>query len=100
MKRNKLIWAAASLLLVTASCKKDFLEEKRDLSGVNEEVFKEPVLAKAYVDYVYGLFLPGSNAQAMTWDLAAGGNAFTQTTEELAGETNWNKVWPMVSYTN
>jgi starch-binding outer membrane protein, SusD/RagB family len=95
-----LIWAAASLLLVTASCKKDFLEEKRDLSGVNEEVFKEPALAKAYVDYVYGLFLPANNAQALTWNLAAGGNGFTQTTEELAGETNWNKVWPMVSYTN
>jgi starch-binding outer membrane protein, SusD/RagB family len=100
MKRNKLIWVVASLVLVTASCKKDFLEEKRDLSGVNEEVFKEPALAQAYVDYVYGLFLPSSNAQALTWNLAVGGNGFTQTTEELAGETNWNKVWPMVSYTN
>ncbi|MDB5193627.1 MAG: RagB/SusD family protein, partial [Segetibacter sp.] len=56
MKRNKIFLVCTSLVLICTSCKKDFLEEKRDLSGVNEEVFKDPVLAQAYVDFVYGLF--------------------------------------------
>ncbi|HEY1115127.1 MAG TPA: RagB/SusD family nutrient uptake outer membrane protein [Chitinophagaceae bacterium] len=100
MKNNKIILVAVSLLVVMASCKKDFLEEKRDLTGINEEVYKDPAMAKAYVDYIYGLFMPGSKAQSLTWELAANGSAFSQTTEEFAGETNWNKEWPTISYIN
>src|SRR5690349_4900080 len=100
MKKNKIIWLIASLTLVATACKKAFLEEKRDLSGVNEEVFKDPILAQAYVDYIYGLFQPPANAQALIWNLATNGTEFTRTTEELPGETNWNKVWAQVSYTN
>jgi starch-binding outer membrane protein, SusD/RagB family len=94
MKKNKLfLAAAAALTLGMASCKKDFLEEKRDLSGLNEEVYTDSLVGKAYVDYLYYMFLPGTNAQSMTWNLATGGSQLTQTTEELAGETNWNKEW-------
>lgn len=78
---------------VLGSCNDDFLEEKQDYNGVNEEVFKVPALAKQYVDYVYFLFLPGNNAQVFTWDLASGGNDdFSQTTQELGGEVIWNKA--------
>lgn len=100
MKNNKIVLLAASLLLVLSSCKKDFLEEKRDLTGVNEEVFKDEAMAKAYVDYIYFLFQPGSKAQALTWDLAANGNTFSQLSEEFAGENNWNKEWASISYVN
>ena len=100
MKRNKIAWIFALVIVVTAGCKKTFLEEKRDLSGVNEEVFKDPVLAQAYVDYIYGLFQPPANAQALIWNLATNGTEFTRTTEELPGETNWNRAWSEVSYTN
>jgi hypothetical protein len=101
MKRNhKLTILAAALLVCITSCKKDFLEEKRDLGGVNEEVFKDSLLAQAYVDYVYGLFLPPSGASASAWNIAPNGIQFSQTTEEFTGETNWNKVWSSVSYTN
>ena len=80
------------------SCSDDFLKEKQDYNGVNEEVFKVPALAKQYVDYVYSLFLPSNNAQIFTWDLAAGGNDdFSQTTQELSGEVNWNKTWGAIS---
>jgi len=94
-----------SMLLIVASCKDDFLEEKRDLSGTNEEVFKNPLLAQAYVDYVYGMFLPANNGTPNVQTQAATENgtyssAFTQTTEELAGETDWNKQWASISYTN
>lgn len=81
-----------------ASCNDDFLEEKQDYNGVNEEVFKVPALAKQYVDYVYNMFLPSNNAQVFTWDIATGGNSdFAKTTQELGGETNWNKVWGAIS---
>ncbi|WP_208861270.1 hypothetical protein [Flavobacterium oncorhynchi] len=56
------VLAALSL----ASCNDDFLEEKKDFNGVNEDVFKVPSLATGYVDYVYGLFLPGNNAAVNT----------------------------------
>ncbi len=100
MKRNKLILVFASLAIAAASCKKDFLEEKRDLSGVNEEVFQNPVMAKAYVDYVYFMFQPGNNATSFTWELATNNDEFTRTTEEIAGETNYNKEWAQVSFSN
>lgn len=78
---------------VLGSCSDNFLEEKQDYNGVNEEVFKVPALAKQYVDYVYNMFLPTNNAAVFTWDLAAGGNDdFSQLTPELAGEVIWNKA--------
>lgn len=92
INKNILLGFLATVLLV--SCNDDFLEEKQDLSGANEQVYQDPILGKAYVDYIYGLFLPGNNAISYTWDLSAGGNDdFSQTTDELAGEVNWNKVW-------
>jgi hypothetical protein len=99
MKRNKIITIAALLAIGITGCKKDFLEEKRDLTGVNEEVFKDTLLATAYVDYVYGMFLPPATAANM-WNAATGNSQLSQVTEELGGEVNWNKVWPNISYTN
>lgn len=100
MKKIKIFGSllAVAVLFVTA-CKDDFLEEKRDLSGVNEEVFQQPLLAQQYVDFVYGLFLPANNAQSFTWMLS-GGNDFSRTTMEMPGETNWNKPWASVNFTN
>lgn len=93
----------AAVIAVATSCKDDFLQEKRDYGAVDESVFKEPVLAQAYVDYIYGLFLPANNAQSFVANQSATENGsynndFTQTTEELGGETNWNKIWPKISY--
>ncbi len=92
-------------MLAVSSCKDDFLEEKRDLSGTNEEVFKDPLLAQAYVDYIYGLFSPANNGtpwvQTQTASENGGYNSvFTQTTEELAGETDYNKIWASILNTN
>lgn len=103
--KKKYIKAIGLFTLLTAfsltSCSDEFLEEKKDYNGLNEDVFKVPALASQYVDYVYGLFLPGNNAQVNTWDLAAGGNDdFSQTTEELSGEVNFNKPWSNVSPLN
>jgi hypothetical protein len=102
MKMKKIKYIGLFTILATfslGSCNDDFLEEKKDYNGVNEEVFQEPLLAQAYVDYVYNQFLPGDNAVTSTWDLAAGTNLsdFAKTTEELAGETNLNKTWASIS---
>ncbi|WP_433901566.1 RagB/SusD family nutrient uptake outer membrane protein [Sphingobacterium puteale] len=94
------------LLLTNQACKDNFLEEKRDLGAVDEmDLFQDPILATAYVDYVYGLFLPANNAQSFvaTQDASDNGgynNTFTQTTDELAGETDFNKQWNVISYIN
>lgn len=103
MKNNRFIYLLVAALIVSTGCKDDFLEEKRDYSAVDEETFRNPVLAQAYVDYVYGLFQPSGNAQAFISSNASTENGtynsnFTQTTEELAGETNWNKQYPNISY--
>ena len=101
MKKKILIISITTSLIFVTGCKKDFLEEKRDLTGVNEEVFKDPLLANAYVDFVYGLFLAPNNAQTLSWTLATNNIQFAQTTEEFPGETNWNKPgWSTVSYLN
>ena len=100
MKHGSVLLAFAALLMALASCKKDFLEQKRDLSGTNEEVFRDSSMAQAYIDYVYYMMLPGNNSQSMIWNLAVGGTQFTQTTDELAGETNWNREWASVLNTN
>lgn len=92
IKINILACVATAMLL--GSCNDDFLAEKEDLTGVNEQVYQDPVLGKAYVDYIYKSFLPANNASVFTWDLASNGSDdFSQTTDELAGEVNWNKVW-------
>lgn len=92
IKINILVGIMSTMFL--GSCNDDFLAEKQDLSGVNEEVYQDPILGQAYVDYIYKSFLPGNNAASFTWDLAAGGNDdFSQTTDELSGEVNWNKIW-------
>ncbi|MFV8466070.1 RagB/SusD family nutrient uptake outer membrane protein [Flavobacterium sp. LB1P62] len=82
------------------SCNDDFLAEKADFGGVNEQVFQDPSLATAYVDYIYKSILPPDNAAAMTWDLAAGGaDTFSKTSDELFGETNYNKVYATLNAT-
>ncbi|RRN76622.1 RagB/SusD family nutrient uptake outer membrane protein, partial [Pseudoxanthomonas sp. SGD-10] len=102
MKKNLIKYMFASLVLLsTSGCKDDFLQEKRDLTGVNEEVFTNPALAQAYVDYIYGLFLPANNgtgfiATNTASDNGSYNNVFSQTTDELAGETDFNKEWSSI----
>ncbi len=82
------------------SCNDDFLAEKQDFGGVNEQVFQDPSLATAYVDYIYKSILPPDNAAAMTWDLAAGGaDTFSKTSDELFGETAYNKTYVSLNAT-
>ncbi|HKZ67069.1 MAG TPA: RagB/SusD family nutrient uptake outer membrane protein [Chitinophagaceae bacterium] len=99
MKKN--IIGYVLILSVLVGCKKDFLEEKQDLTGVNEEVYKDPLMAKAFVGYIYRLFQPADNAISMIqYQHAANGvynDAYTKTTDELAGQTDYNREWPAIA---
>jgi starch-binding outer membrane protein, SusD/RagB family len=46
------------------------------------------------------MFHPANNATSLTWNLATNNDEFTRTTDELPGETNFNKEWGGVSFTN
>ncbi|HLT87200.1 MAG TPA: RagB/SusD family nutrient uptake outer membrane protein [Sphingobacterium sp.] len=105
MKKHSYIKIFLALLLLGTGCSDKFLEEKRDLGGVNEDVFKDPILGQAYIDYVYGTFLPANNSTGFIVTQTASdngtyNNVFTQTTDELAGETDFNKEWGNISYIN
>lgn len=98
MKNYKNILSLTFALLVFSGCSDDFLEEKRDLTGVNEEVFQDPAMATGYVDYVYGLFSPANNGRNLIWDLY-GGFEFSKNTDELPGASALNKPYSHVSFT-
>ena len=105
MKKHTYIKALLALALLGTGCSDKFLEEKRDLGAVNEEVFQDPVLGQAYIDYVYGLFLPANNGTGFvaTNDNTDNGSynmVFAQTTDEFGGETDYNKPWGNISYQN
>ena len=101
MKIKNILVILSTLVVILGSCKKDFLAEKRDLTGVNEEVFKDSLMAKAYVDYIYGLFQPADNAIAFVINqTGANGtfsDAYTKTSEEMAAQTDFNREWPAIA---
>lgn len=100
---KKLIFIWFLVLLVMTGCKKDFLVEKRDMTGFNEQVFQDADMARAYVGYIYRMFQPTDNSISMVqWQTGSNGSyndAYTKTTEELAGQTDWNREWPNLAIT-
>ncbi|TXK50268.1 RagB/SusD family nutrient uptake outer membrane protein [Pontibacter qinzhouensis] len=101
MKKYNIIHALIFCMLALASCKDDFLQEKRDLTGINEQVFEQPVTAQAYVDYIYFMFQPDNNGQPFIHDQTGVRGQFTdmytKTTEEMAGETDINRLWGAIA---
>ncbi len=101
MKRNIILGFFIVLVAVVTSCKKEFLEEKQDLTGFNEEVYKDAAMAQANVDFVYGLFQPADNGISMVqYQTNANGaysDAYTKTTDEMAGQTDFNREWPAIA---
>ncbi len=96
----KIIQITIRLLILTAivtGCSDQFLQEKRDMTGVNEQVFSDPQVAEAYVNYIYRLFQPVDNTNAFirqqTSNNGGYGDIYTKTTDELAGQTDFNRTW-------
>jgi hypothetical protein len=85
--RNSLL-ALVSLAFITA-CSDDFLEEKRDLSGFNEEIYNDVASAQGKVDYFYYLCLP-----IATWGAS---DNYSKSTEEFAGSTPYTQLAEVTS---
>src|SRR5690606_8599310 len=105
MKRILSINLFVYSFIFLTGCSDKFLQEKRDMTAENERVFEDPILAQAYIDYVYGLFLPANNGTGFVStntasDNGSYNNIFAQTTDELAGETDFNKEWANISFIN
>ncbi|MGX5687867.1 RagB/SusD family nutrient uptake outer membrane protein [Arcticibacter tournemirensis] len=105
MKRNKvLLLLLLGMIVNSVGCKDDFLQEKSDLTGMNDDVYMYENTATAFVDYVYAQFQPSDGNAAFIWELSgnsasAGGDTWSKMSQERAGETNYNKVYSKVSYT-
>ncbi len=91
---NKLVLLA--LVFLSVSCSDEFLEEKQDWTGVNEQVFQDEMRATAYIDYVYGLFLPG-DGNVPQWWYHSHNDDLLQTSDEYYGQTRWNQEWASIS---
>ena len=97
----KPLFIVALLLSALVSCSDDFLKEKKDYSGYNEQVYKDSLFAKSYVDYVYYLFLPPANSSSFIWNFGpgatGGGDTYSKNTDEFGGSTTYNQpaqsVW-------
>ncbi|AOW17842.1 hypothetical protein LPB03_10420 [Polaribacter vadi] len=86
------------------SCSADFIEEKRDFSSVNVEVYQYEELSKAYLDHLYYLMLPDRNSNMAMWSRAAvehsTADLFTKSSDEIAGQTDLNREYPDISPLN
>lgn len=91
---------AGAITCTMAACSTQFLEEKRDLTGINEQVYQDPQLATAYVDYVYRMFAPADNAISFIISQNQANGAFndqyTRTTDEIGGQTDLNREWAAI----
>lgn len=105
MKKTKITGAVASMMIVLSiSCSTDFIEEKRDYSSIGEEIYTEPVLATQYLDYLYYSILPARDQNMAMYTLTAdehdGGDDFSQASDEVAGEVDFNIEWSTISPLN
>ncbi len=65
-------------------CNDEFLKEKGDFSGFNEEIYNDVQTAQAKVDYLYYLCLPTA-----TWGSP---DTYSKSTEEFPGSTTYNQL--------
>lgn len=86
MTNNKLKYSFLALLLlaIITGCDDQFLIDKGDFSGFNEEIYNDVQTAQAKVDYLYYLCLPPSNTGSS--------DTYSKSTEEFAGSTTYTQL--------
>ncbi len=105
MKNNIKISSLLTILIsmVMGGCSTDFIEEKRDLSAVTNEVYEYEELSNQYVNELYNTFLPDHNKNMVKWDRSAadhgGDNQFSLATDEFAEESDLNAEYATVDNT-
>lgn len=80
---KKSLWGLMLLPLLTG-CDDEFLVEKKDFSGFNEEIYNDVLTAQAKVDYVYYLSLPSGTT--------GGSDDFSKSTEEFVGSAHFTQL--------
>ncbi|MCW0481803.1 RagB/SusD family nutrient uptake outer membrane protein [Gaoshiqia sediminis] len=80
---KKSLWGMMLLPLITG-CDDEFLVEKKDFSGFNEEIYNDVQTAQAKVDYIYYLSLPGGTT--------GGSDDFSKSTEEFVGSSKFTQL--------
>ena len=71
-----------------SSCEEDVFD-KRDLSGLNEEVWNDSTLARVYVDYVYDQNLPSWGGNSNLSDESYGESVYLQGTVQVNTVTDF-----------
>lgn len=71
-------------VVFTSSCSDQFLIDKKDFSGFNEEIYNDVLTAQAKVDYLYYLCLPTATYGAP--------DTYSKSTEEYPGSTTYNQL--------
>jgi hypothetical protein len=86
MTNNKLkkSFLALLLLAIITGCSDQFLIDKKDYAGFNEEIYNDVETAQAKVDYLYYLCLPAASTGSS--------DTYSKTTEEFPGSTTYNQL--------
>jgi hypothetical protein len=86
MTNNKLKNSLLVLITVVSliGCNDQFLVDKGDFSGFNEEIYNDVKTAQAKVDYLYYLCLPAASAGSP--------DTYSKSTEEFPGTTTYNQL--------
>lgn len=88
---KNLIFLAALWLL--GGCSDQFLQDKKDFNGFNEEIYDDYALAQGKVDYLYSLCSPANNAKM------AAADEWSKTTEEYGSESVFNQATELLTTT-
>lgn len=81
---------AAGILFLLGSCSDDFLQEKKDYNGFNDEIYSNFSMAQASVDYIHRQVEPkmGTGVSALNGSTGSA-DEFSKSTLEYAGSTKF-----------
>lgn len=81
---NKISLLCLVFVAITSSCSDQFLIDKKDFSGFNEQIYNNVLTAQAKVDYLYYLCLPPATYGSP--------DTYSKSTEEYPGSTTYNQL--------
>lgn len=86
-------WTFVVIALAMTSCSDDFLQDKKDYNGFNEEIYNDIATATAKVDYIYNQIMPnslsGSNDSEEMIGLSDSSNPTKSITVNNVGDDFW-----------
>lgn len=86
-------WALAIASVTLSGCSDDFLRDKKDYDGFNEEIYNDIQTATAKVDYLYSLCLPASLNGSNESEEMIGLTDATNSTKEITVNNVPDNFW-------